>query len=98
MVLDRRRKRPTDGGMLKGHSPMADDLEALLLEKIEAVLVKHNIKPSAFGRAAIGDQNLVSELREGKRNLTTKTIRKINDYITGLEKPLGTKRAKRKVA
>ncbi len=36
------------------------------LREIEAFLTRERLRPSAFGRAAVGDPNLVQELRDGR--------------------------------
>jgi sulfate adenylyltransferase subunit 2 len=36
------------------------------LAEIEAFLARERVRPSRFGRAAVGDPNFVRELREGR--------------------------------
>ena len=59
--------------------------DADLLERVEAYLADTGMKPTTFGRRAIGDANLVAALRDGSRNPTFKTARKVLDFIDGLD-------------
>lgn len=55
--------------------------DADVLRKIEAFCADRGIGVTTFGRAAIGDPNLVSNLRSG-RSLTLKTANAVADYIS----------------
>lgn len=54
--------------------------DADVLRKIEIFCEARGIGVTTFGRAAIGDPNLVSNLRSG-RSLTLKTANAVVDYI-----------------
>jgi hypothetical protein len=51
-----------------------------LLREIEAFLEQTGMPPSAFGRATIGDPNLVRDLKDG-RELRFQTTQTIKNYI-----------------
>lgn len=55
--------------------------DAELLKRIERFCTKHEIAPTAFGRAAIGDGNLISNLR-ASRSVTLKTARRVLSYMS----------------
>ncbi len=50
------------------------------LARIERHLVKHRMTPSAFGRAAVNDPNLVGDLRAG-RMPNLRTLARISEYM-----------------
>ena len=43
-----------------------DSAADAFLSEIEAFLARERVRPSTFGRAAVGDPNFVRELREGR--------------------------------
>jgi hypothetical protein len=53
-----------------------------LLQQIEAFLVATGKTPSAFGKEAVGDTNLVADLRNEGRELRWKTRRRVEGYMT----------------
>jgi len=55
--------------------------DADVLTSISRFCDSHSIKPSAFGRLAIGDGNLVGDLRAGKRSVTLKTAARLVDFM-----------------
>jgi len=55
--------------------------DADILQQIEAFCEAHDMGVTTFGRAAIGDPNLVSGLRAG-RSLTLKTAHAVLDFIS----------------
>jgi hypothetical protein len=57
--------------------------DAELLLQIERFCDAHGIRPTTFGRQAIGDGNLIPSLREGKRSLTLKTANRVVEFMTG---------------
>lgn len=57
---------------------LASDAE--VLAKIEAFCADHSLKPSTFGRLAIGDGSLVKNLKTG-RSLTLKTANSVVDFM-----------------
>lgn len=59
-------------------SELASDAE--ILERIESFRKKHAIAATTFGRNAIGDANLIANLRAG-RSLTLKTARSVIEYM-----------------
>jgi len=56
--------------------------DADVLTSISRFCDSHGIKPSAFGRLAVGDGNLVGDLRAGKRSITLKTAARLADFMT----------------
>lgn len=58
---------------------MSDDTD--LLSRIEAFLAATEMRPTTFGKKAIGDQNLVPSLRSGNRDLRLSTRNRILRYI-----------------
>lgn len=58
--------------------PLISDAE--LLARIESFIHRHKIKPTAFGRASVGDGNLIANLRDG-RSLTLKTAQRVLDHM-----------------
>lgn len=60
--------------------------DAEVLEQIEAFCAKRNISLTSFGRQAIGDGNLVGNLRSS-RSLTLKTARKVIDFMADYVPP-----------
>ena len=58
---------------------LASDAE--ILERIEKFCEANNLPPSTFGRLALGDANLIPNLRTG-RSLTLKSAQRILDFIT----------------
>ncbi len=51
-----------------------------MLELIEAYMRSRRIAPTRFGREAVGDPNLVTQLREG-RVLRERTVRRVQAYL-----------------
>lgn len=58
--------------------PLISDAE--VLAKIETFLDRHKMKPTAFGRSAVGDGNLIANLKAG-RSLTLKTAQRVLGYM-----------------
>jgi len=56
----------------------------MILKHIEAHLRRHRMSPTRFGREAVGDPNLVSQLRDG-RELREKTMRRLRAYLDARE-------------
>lgn len=54
--------------------------DADILKRIERFCVERDVKPTAFGRQAIGDANLITNLR-ANRSLTLKTAARIMTFI-----------------
>ena len=52
----------------------------MLLQRIERHLRCRRMTPTRFGREAVGDPNLVSQLKDG-RELRAETVRRIVEYI-----------------
>lgn len=52
----------------------------MLLEQIEMHLRARRMTPTRFGREAVGDPNLIAQLREG-RELRAATKERIADYL-----------------
>lgn len=57
----------------------------MLLHRIDAHLRAHRMTPTKFGREALGDPNLVAQLRQG-RQLRTATVKRILNYLAASEK------------
>lgn len=58
--------------------PLASDAD--ILHQIEVFCDKQSMGVSTFGRSALGDPNLVANLRAG-RSLTLKTAKSVLDFI-----------------
>lgn len=52
----------------------------MLLLRIERHLRLRRMTPSRFGREAVGDPNLITQLRDG-RELRTATAQRVIDYL-----------------
>lgn len=52
----------------------------MLLQRIERHLRMRCMPPTRFGREAVGDPNLVSQLKDG-RELRTATLQRVVDYL-----------------
>ncbi len=52
----------------------------MLLQRIEHHLRRRRMTPTRFGREAVGDPNLVPQLRDG-RELRTATAQRVIDYL-----------------
>ncbi len=52
----------------------------MLLLRIEQHLRVRRMTPTRFGREAVGDPNLISQLRDG-RELRSATLQRIVDYL-----------------
>jgi hypothetical protein len=52
----------------------------MLLLRIERHLRMHRMSPTRFGREAVGDPNLLSQLKDG-RELRAATAQRIVDYL-----------------
>jgi hypothetical protein len=52
----------------------------MLLLRIERHLRARRMTPTRFGREAVGDPNLISQLRDG-RELRTSTAQRVVDYL-----------------
>jgi tRNA-dihydrouridine synthase len=52
-----------------------------LLSEIEEALRKTGLSPTMFGKKAVGDPNLVFELREGRRDMRASTMQKVRAFI-----------------
>ncbi len=52
----------------------------MLLLRIERHLRLRRMTPTRFGREAVGDPNLISQLRDG-RELRTATAQRVVDYL-----------------
>lgn len=53
----------------------------MILPLIEAHLRRRRMSPTRFGREAVGDPNLVTQLRDG-RELREKTARRVRAYLS----------------
>lgn len=56
----------------------------ILLSEVEAFLTSARIAPSAFGAQAVGDPNLVRNLRAG-REPRFDTIQRVKEYIARMQ-------------
>ncbi len=56
----------------------------MLLLRIDRVLRSKRMPPTRFGRLAIGDPNLVRQLRQG-RQLRPATARRVSAYLSEQE-------------
>jgi len=54
--------------------------DATLIEKIEAFISEHEIKPSRFGLAAMGDGALLPQLKAG-RSLSLKNAERVLNFM-----------------
>lgn len=54
--------------------------DAEVLDKIEAFIATHRLRPTTFGRLAVGDGNLVQNLKSS-RSITLKTGRRIMEFM-----------------
>lgn len=52
----------------------------MLLQRIERHMRRRRLSPTRFGREAIGDPNLLMQLRDG-RELRAATAQRIVDYL-----------------
>lgn len=55
------------------------------LAKIDAFLATSKMKPTAFGKAAVGDPNFVRDLREKDRQPSLGTVDRINAFMASHE-------------
>ena len=51
------------------------------LAKIEAFLAAKKMKPSAFGKAAVGDPNFVGDIRNKDRQPSLGTVDRVNEFM-----------------
>ena len=56
----------------------------MLLYRIERHLQRRRMSQTRFGREAVGDPNLISQLRDG-RELRAKTSQRVLDYLDRYE-------------
>jgi hypothetical protein len=56
----------------------------MLLQRIEHHLRLKRMSPTRFGREAVGDPNLISQLKDG-RELRSATVQRIVHYLNGNE-------------
>lgn len=56
----------------------------MLLQRIERHLRVRRMSPTRFGREAVGDPNLLSQIRDG-RELRAATVQRIVDYLNDNE-------------
>lgn len=52
----------------------------MLIQRIERHMRENRMSPTRFGREAIGDPNLVTQLRNG-RELRARTLQRLIDYL-----------------
>ena len=52
----------------------------MLLQRIERHLRSKRMTPTRFGRKAVGDTNLIAQLKDG-RELRAATVQRIVDYL-----------------
>lgn len=57
----------------------------MLLQRIEQHLRRRRMTPTRFGREAVGDPNLIAQLRDG-RELRTATAQRLIDYLEDNER------------
>jgi hypothetical protein len=58
----------------------------MLLQRIERHLRQRRMSPTRFGREAVGDPNLITQLKDG-RELRSATVQRILDYLNDHELP-----------
>lgn len=56
----------------------------MLLQRIERHMRTKRMSPTRFGREAVGDPNLLGQLRDG-RELRAATVQRIVDYLNDCE-------------
>jgi hypothetical protein len=56
------------------------------LKDIERFLKRTGMKPTAFGKEAVGDGNFVTDLREG-RAPSLRLVERVNSYIRSHQEP-----------
>jgi hypothetical protein len=56
----------------------------MLLQRIERHLRRRRMSPTRFGREAVGDPNLISQLKDG-REPRSATVQRIVDYLNDNE-------------
>jgi hypothetical protein len=56
----------------------------MLLQRIERHLRSRRMTPTRFGREAVGDPNLISQIKDG-RELRAATVQRIVDYLNDNE-------------
>lgn len=56
------------------------DSQPTLLSEIEAFLARTGMKPTVFGKRAVGDPRFVFDLRDG-RECRSKTGRRVRDFM-----------------
>ena len=66
-----------------------------LLRRIEIYLRAGGMRPTRFGREAVGDSLFVAQLRRG-RNPRPRTQARVNDYLDRAERMLGAKPCRRR--
>jgi hypothetical protein len=52
----------------------------MLLQRIEKHLRRRHMSPTRFGREAVGDPNLVLQMKDG-RELRSATLQRVIDYL-----------------
>ncbi len=52
----------------------------MLMQRIERYMRARHMPPTRFGREAVGDPNLIAQLRDG-RELRSATAQRILDYL-----------------
>ena len=65
---------------IKNSDSMEDGM--ILLRRIETYLARHDLSPSRFGRAALGDPRFVADLRKG-RTPRPATIARVCSFLDG---------------
>ena len=56
-------------------------ITASLLRDVERYLKKHRMRPTTFGKEAVGDFGFVSALRRFDRDLKASTIHRVQEYM-----------------
>ena len=56
----------------------------MLLQRIQQHLRHRRMSPTRFGREAVGDPNLISQLKDG-RELRSTTLQRVIDYLNDNE-------------
>jgi hypothetical protein len=59
-----------------------------ILSHIDAFLERHDMKPSRFGRDAIGEASLISTMREG-RQPSLDTLRRLKEFMDEKDAAIG---------